>query len=326
MVTFLVRRLLHAVVIVAVATVASFVLLRLAPGDPLLASIAQPGLDAAARAELRERHGLDRPLPAQVVAYSAALLRGDLGLSIAEQRPVAAVLADALPATLVLSAVGLGLAIIIGIAAGTLQGWRPHDRLAAFLGSALTMLYALPEIVVGVALLAVLGLRMGLFPVGGMADPLVELMGGPGARLRDRMWHIALPSLTLALAWGAALARQQRSAMRDVASEDFVRTARAKGARPAAVWARHAMRPSLPGAVALIGTMLPVLAGGTVIVEMLFSWPGMGSLIVRGVAARDYPLVAGSVVVVGAVIALGTLLADLVVLALDPRVRDGAPT
>jgi peptide/nickel transport system permease protein len=325
MASLILRRLVHAVAIVAIATVASFVLLRLAPGDPLLASVAQPGMSAAARAELRARHGLDRPLPAQVMAYSAAVVRGDLGLSIVEQRPVARVLADALPATLLLSGVALVLAIVLGIATGTMQGWRPHDRVAVSLGSALTLLYALPEIVLGVVMLALFGLYLGIFPVGGMADPMVELTGGPAARLRDRAWHLALPALTLALAWGAALARQQRAAMREIAGEDFVRTARAKGARPAAVWARHAMRPALPATVALIGTMLPVLAGGTVIVEMLFSWPGMGSLIVRGVAARDYALVAGSVIVVGAVIALGTLLADLVVLALDPRLRDGAP-
>lgn len=323
---FLLRRLLHAAAIVAVATVASFALLRLAPGDPLLASVSRPGMSAAARAELRARHGLDRPLTVQVAAYSAAVLRGDLGLSITEQRPVAAVLAAALPATLTLSGVALGLAVVVGVVTGTLQGWRPHDRLAASLGSALTLLYALPEVVVGIALLALLGLHLGLFPVGGMADPLVELTGSAGARWRDRAWHLALPSLTLALAWGAALARQQRSAMSEMAGEDFVRTARAKGARPAAVWARHAMRPALPATVTLIGTMLPVLAGGTVIVEMLFAWPGMGSLIVRGVASRDYPLVAGSVIVVGTVIALGTLLADLVVLALDPRLRGGART
>lgn len=325
MASLILRRLLHAVAIVALATVASFALLHLAPGDPLLASVAQPGMSADARAELRARHGLDRPLPVQVLAYTAAVVGGDLGQSIVEQRPVAAVLADALPATLVLSGVALALAIVLGVATGTLHGWRPHDRVAASVGSALTLLYALPEIVLGVVLLALFGLHLGIFPVGGMADPMIELTGGVGARLGDRAWHLVLPAITLALAWGAALARQQRSAMREIAGEDFVRTARAKGTRAAAVLARHAMRPALPATVALIGTMLPVLAGGTVVVEMLFSWPGMGSLIVRGVAGRDYPLVAGTVIVVGAVIALGTLLADLVVLALDPRLRDGAP-
>jgi peptide/nickel transport system permease protein len=219
--------------------------------------------------------------------------------------------------------VGLCLAILIGVGTGTLQAWRRDSRLASCLGTGLTLLYALPEVVVAVGLLSLLGLQLHLFPVGGMTDPMIEALGGVGARLRDRAWHLALPSLALALAWGAALARQQRAAMREVAGEDFVRTARAKGVRPSVVWARHVLRPSLPGTVALIGTMLPVLVGGTVVVEVLFSWPGMGSLIVRGVTVRDYPLVAGTVIVVSVVIALGTLLTDLVVVGLDPRLRDG---
>ena len=321
MLTFLIRRLLHAVAIVALATIGSFVLLRMAPGDPLRASVEQRGLPEDARAALRSRYGLDRPLPAQVASFAAGALRGDLGFSISEQRPAADVLADALPATLLLSTAGLLLAIAIGVGTGTLLAWRPHDRLAAWVGRGLTLVYALPEIVVAVLLLAVLGLQLGLFPVGGMSDPLVDAMGTPMARLRDRALHLALPALALALAWAAAIARQQRVAMREVIGEDFVRTARAKGARASSVWARHAMRPSLPGTVALIGTLLPVLAGGAVVVETLFSWPGMGSLVVRGVGVRDYPLVAAAVIVTSAAVAGGTLVADMLVLALDPRLR-----
>jgi peptide/nickel transport system permease protein len=324
MLTFLVRRLLHALAIVAFATVGSFVLLRVAPGDPLRAAVDQRGLDAQGRAALRARYGLDRPLPAQVASFVVAATRGDLGFSISEGRPAAAVLADALPATMALSAAALLLAVAIGITTGTLQAWRPGDRVSAWIGTGLTLLYALPEIVVAVALLALLGLQLRLFPIGGMTDPLVEAMGGPLDRVRDRLWHLALPALALALAWAAAIARQQRVAMRDVVGEDFVRTARAKGARPLAVWTTHAMRPSLPATVALIGTMLPVLVGGAVVVETLFSWPGMGSLVVRGVGVRDYPLVAAAVIVTSAAVALGTLIADLLVLWLDPRLRHGA--
>lgn len=321
MLAYLVRRLLHALAIVAFATVASFVLLHLAPGDPLQAELEQPGRTAEQRSALRQRYGLERSLPAQVVSYVVRVAHGDLGVSISEQRPVTRVLADALPATLLLSATALALAVVVGVATGTLQGWRPRDRLSAAVGTALTTFYALPEIVVAVGVLSVLGLQLRLFPVGGMNDPMVALTGDLPARLFDRAWHLALPAMTLALAWGAAIARQQRVAMREVASEHFVRTARAKGVRAGAVWARHAMRPSLPGTVALIGTMVPVLAGGTVVVESMFSWSGMGALLVRAVAQRDYPLVAGAVVVVSLVTATGTLLADLAVCALDPRVR-----
>ena len=321
MLAYLVRRLLHAMAIVAFATVASFVLLQLAPGDPLQAELEQPGRTAEQRSALRQRYGLERSLPAQVVRYAVRVVHGDLGVSIAEQRPVTRVLADALPATLLLSATALALAIAVGVATGTLQGWRPRDRLSAAVGTALTTFYALPEIVVAVAVLTVLGLQLRLFPVGGMSDPMVALTGDLPARLMDRAWHLALPAMTLALAWGAAIARQQRVAMREVACEHFVRTARAKGLRASAVWARHAMRSSLPGTIALIGTMVPVLVGGTVVVESLFAWSGMGALLVRAVSQRDYPLVAGAVILVSLVTAGGTLLADVAVSALDPRVR-----
>lgn len=320
---YLLRRLLHALAIVAFATIASFVLLQLAPGNPLQAELEQPGRTAKQRSVLRKRYGLERSLPAQVIRYVEHVTLGDLGVSISEQRPVTAVLADALPATLLLSGTALALSVLVGVGTGTVQGWRPRDRLSAAVGTMLMTFYALPDVVVAVAVLSILGLHLRLFPVGGVSDPMVALTGDLGARLLDRAWHVALPAMTLALSWGAAIARQQRVAIREVASEYFVRTARAKGVRPYAVWARHALRPSLPGTVALIGTMVPVLVGGTVVVESLFSWSGMGALLVRAVSQRDYPLVAGAVILISLVTAGGTLVTDIAVAALDPRVRAG---
>ncbi len=321
---FLLRRLLHATMVVILAAGSSFVLLRLAPGDAASMSVESPGLSATAREAMRERLALDRPLPSQVAAYMASLARGDFGVSSSEQRPVLTVLSEALPATLLLSGAALIAATVLGLTVGTLQGWRPRDRVIASVSAALTVLYALPEIVLGIGLLAVFGLLFPLFPVGGMTDPLVELTAGTGARLLDRAWHLVLPASVLALGWSAAIVRQQRAAMRDIASEHHIRTARAKGVPDLVVLRRHAMRPALPGTIALVGTMLPTLVGGTVIVESLFSWPGMGSLIVRGVALRDAPLVVGAVVVIATVIAVGTVVTELLVRVLDPRVREPA--
>ena len=326
MIAFAARRLLNALAIVLFATIVSFVILRLAPGDPLLAAADGSATNAATRAMLRARYGLDQPLLVQAAAYFTRVARGDLGTSIVEQRPVATVLADALPTTLVLSGAGLCLAILLGIAIGTLQGWRPHDRLGALFGNALTALYTVPELVLAIVLLALFGVQLGLFPVGGMSDPLVELTGGIVARARDRVWHLTLPGVALALAWGAAIARQQRAAMREISDEQFVRTAYAKGVPGRTVWLHHAMRPALPTTIALIGTMLPALVGGTVVIEALFSWPGMGSLIVRAVGLRDYPVVAGAVVLVATAVAAGTLCTDLLVHLADPRSRDSTTT
>ncbi len=312
---------MHALAIVAFAALASFVLLQLAPGDAATQSADRPGRNSAAQAAMRERLGLNRSVPAQALAYVMDVARGDLGVSFAEQRSVRSVLADALPATMMLSGAGLVLACVFGVGIGTAQGWRPNNRVAATLGTALTLLYTLPEVVVGVALMAVFGLVWSVLPVGGMTDPLVELTGGFGAQFVDRLRHLALPSFALALVWSAAIARQQRTAVREVALAAFVRTAHAKGLGDARVLRRHVMRSALPGTVAVIGTMLPALAGGTVIIEALFAWPGMGSLLVRSVALRDAPVVAGAVIVMALVIAMGTLITDAVVGWLDPRTR-----
>ena len=324
MLRYLLPRTVHAVLIVAFAAMASFVLLRAAPGDAISLSVEGRGRSSAARAAVRERLGLDRPLTEQVASYAMAVLHGDLGRSTAEQRPVRDVIADALPATLLLSGAGLCLATLLGVAAGTAQGWRPHDRVASVAGALLTLLYTLPEVVVGILLLGVFGWRWAILPVGGMTDPMVALTAGRGAQLVDRALHLALPSLALALVWSASIARQQRASILEIAGEPFIRTARAAGSRPARLLWRHAMRPTLPGTVALIGTMLPALAGGTVVIESLFSWPGMGLLLVRAVATRDAPVVAGAVIVMAAVVAFGGLLTDIATGALDPRVRDGA--
>ncbi len=324
MLRYLVPRTVHALFIVAFAAMASFVLLRMAPGDAMSLSVEGRGRSSAARDALRERFGLDRPITEQVATYAMAVLHGDLGRSTAEQRPVRDVIADALPATLVLSGAGLCLATLLGVAAGTAQGWRPHDRVASVVGATLTLLYTLPEVVVGIVLLGVFGWRLAILPVGGMTDPMIELTSGRGAQLLDRALHLMLPALALALVWSASIARQQRASILEIAGEPFIRTARAAGARPTRLLWRHAMPPTLPGTVALIGTMLPALAGGTVVIESLFSWPGMGLLLVRAVAMRDAPLVAGAVIVIAAVVAFGALLTDVITGALDPRVRDGA--
>lgn len=322
MLRYLITRAAHAVAIVAFAAVVSFVLLQLAPGDAVSLSVDQPGRDAAAQQAMRERLGLNRPVALQAAAYLGRAALGDLGQSHSEQRPVRTVLAEALPATVVLSGCGLLLAVLMGVTVGTAQGWRPNNRIAGAIGTGLTLLYTLPEVIVGVALLAFFGLVWGVLPVSGMTNPIIELTGSPLAQLVDRLRHLVLPASALALVWSAAIVRQQRASIRDVANAQYVRTARAKGIRDFDVLRNHVMRPAWPATVAVIGMMLPALAGGTVIIEALFSWPGMGSLLVRAVALRDAPLVGGAVIVMAAVIAAGTLITDMVVGWLDPRSRE----
>ena len=324
MLSLILRGLARAALVVLCATLVSFALLRLAPGDATDAAVEGFGLTHDQRRARAAALGLDQPLHVQLGRYATAIARADLGQSSSERRPVAAVLAESLPATALLSGCALVLAAALGIGIGTLHGWRPASRTARAAASLLTATYALPEVVLGVGLLAVFALRLRAFPAGGMGDPLVALTGTAAARWIDRAWHLVLPATALALAWSAGILRQQRNAIRGIAEQPFVRSARAKGLGPTRLVVRHVMRPSLAGTVALLGTMLPALVGGTVIVESLFAWPGMGLLLVRAVALRDAPLLAGAMVLVSSAVAVGSLCADMTVRLLDPRTRDGS--
>ena len=312
-------RLVHALAVVLAAATASFVLLHVAPGDPITASVEQPGLDPAARARLRARYALDRPLPEQYARWLGAAARGDLGWSHTQQRPVRDVLAEALPRSALLVGTALALSFGAGVALGGFAGWRPRHPAARLLGAAAVVLHAAPEFVIGLLLVATVALRLALLPAGGYADPLADALLSPAEQFADRLRHLALPALALALGWTAVVARHQRAAVADVAGEDFVRTARAKGLSEGRVFARHALRAALAPTLALVGLALPALVGGAVVTESVFAWPGMGLVATQAVAARDYALVTGAVVAGSAAVALGALAADVLHAWADPR-------
>lgn len=303
------------------ATTASFALLHLAPGDPISVTVEQPGLDAAARARLRARYALDRPLAEQYARWIAAAARGDLGWSHTQQRPVTAVLGDALPRSALLVGTALTLSFVGGVAIGAFAGWRPRHPAARLLAAGAVVLHATPEFVLALLLVATIALRFALLPSGGYADPVADALLSPAEQLVDRVRHLVLPAAALALGWTAIVARHQRAALADVAGEDFVRTARAKGLSERRIFGRHALRASIAPTLALLGLALPALVGGAVVTESVFAWPGMGLLATQAVAARDYALVTGTVVAGSAAVALGAALADMLQAWADPRAR-----
>ena len=302
-----------------VAATASFVLLHLAPGDPISAMLDQPTIGEATRAALRARFGFDRPLPEQYARWIGAALHGDLGWSVTQQRPVTAALADALPRTALLVGTALALAFIAGIATGAFAGWKPRHPVARALVGTAVVLHATPEFVIGLALVAVVALRFAWLPAGGFADPVADALFSTPERLLDRFRHLVLPATALALGWTAIVARHQRAAIGDAATGDFVRTARAKGLAERDVLVRHTLRAALGPTVALLGLALPALVGGAVVTESVFAWPGMGLLATQAVGARDYALVTGAVVAGSAAVAAGGLIAELLQAWLDPR-------
>lgn len=322
MVTFVTRRLAQALIVAFGVVTLTFILLHAAPGDPFAAAAESPYLSPQVIEQARRNYGLDQPLAVQYLRYLGNLARGDWGISFSLHRPVSEALLDALPNTLLLAAAALLLDFGLGIAVGTLQGMRAGTKLDRILSTITLTLFSTPVFWLGLMLLLVFSQKLGLFPVGGVSDPVVYPSLSPLGKLLDRLWHLCLPALTLGLVGAAGTARYQRAAVLEVARQDFVRGARAKGLPERAVATRHVLRNALLPTITLFGLTFPVLLSGAVLVETVFAWPGMGKLTVDAVLRRDYPLVLGATVLASIVVVLGNLLADVAYRIADPRTRE----
>jgi peptide/nickel transport system permease protein len=318
----IVARSAQALVVIFLVVSTTFVLVRLAPGDPFAAVMDNPQITAEIRAEWGRAYGLDRPVPEQYVRYLGEVARGNLGWSFSMQRPVAEAVRDALPRTLLLTGTALLLSFAFGIGIALLQARRPGGPVDRSLSGASLLAYSIPEFWLALMLMLVFSLELGLLPAGGASNPLLHAQAGPWERAVDTLRHLVLPATTLAIIGAAVVARYQRSALLSVLPSDFIRTARAKGVPERVVLRRHALRNALLPTITLLGLTLPTLLAGSVFVEKVFAWPGMGLLAVNAVATRDYAVVTAVVIVAGTAVALGTLLADLLYVAADPRVRD----
>lgn len=317
----LVRRLLEALLVVLVAASATFALAHAAPGDPFSNAIENRAVSPELRARLRANWGLDRPLPEQYVRWLASVARGDLGPSLSQHRPVREAIGDALPATLLLAGTGLVLAFALGIGLGAWQAThrgRPLERLAR---SATLAVSAMPDFWLALVAMLTLAYWVPVFPVSGMVDAANYDYWPLWRRVLDRLHHLVLPASVLALLAAAGIARFQRAALLDALGEEWARTARAKGVGERAVVLRHALRNALSPTLALVGLSLPALAGGALFIERVFGWPGMGMLALDAVLARDYYLIMGCVLAGSALVALGSLAADVLAVLADPRLR-----
>lgn len=304
MAAYIRRRLLQSIFVVWGVSVLVFFLLRLAPGDPvlmLLAESASPEQIAAARA----KWGLDQPIPVQYAVFLGRALRGDLGDSLFFQQPAIEVLFERMPATLQLSGAALLFSLLVAIPMGILSALK-RDTIWDYLGTGLAMLgQAIPPYWLGIMLILLFSVSLGWFPTSG----------------RGTLSHLVLPAITLGSVLMALVTRLVRSGMLDVLSEDYVRTARAKGLVERTVIVRHALRNILIPLVTVIGLQLGALFGGAVITESIFAWPGVGRLALQAISARDYPLVQAAVLVISIVYVFLNLAVDLLYVYLDPRIR-----
>jgi peptide/nickel transport system permease protein len=322
LIRYVVRRLLLAVPTLLGILFCVFLLSRLAPGDPASALARGGGRRVspeAARA-LRHAYGLDRPMAAQLAAWLEHAARLDFGLSYQDHRPVSTRIFEALPYTLELNALALLLTLAIGIPLGVAQARRAGSALDRTTSGFLFLLYSMPSFWVAMLLLTLFSVRLRWLPLFGVSSDL-PVGGGGGTGLVDRILHLVLPVTCLTYVTLAYFTRMVRSSVREEMGRPYVVAAIARGASPGqAVW-RHALRNAMLPLLTLVGLLLPGLLSGSVIIEQIFAWPGLGRLYFGAILARDYPVVLGLSFFTAVLTLAAILLTDLLYAAADPRVR-----
>ncbi|WP_017579531.1 ABC transporter permease [Nocardiopsis valliformis] len=321
-VTYVLGRLTTAVVSLFAVIVAGFFLFRILPGDPVRAMTEGREVSAEQREELRRQFGLDQPLWQQFLDYAGGLLRLDLGISFQYREPVVDLILERLGPTLLLAGTGTVIAALLGLFLGARAGWKPGGRGDRTNTAVALFFWSVPTFWLGLLLIVLLasgrGFMPGLFPTGGMVDPRVS---GTLPTVLSTAQHMVLPVITMVAVIYAQYLMIMRSSLMDEKGADYLTTARAKGLRDALVRRRHAVPNALLPTVTLIFLNLGQVVSGVILVETVFSWPGLGQLFYSGLRVPDLGLVQGLFVVFAASVILMNLLADLVYPLLDPRVR-----
>src|SRR5262245_43441648 len=328
------RRIVMAVVTLFGVAVVVFLLLRVAPGDPIAMMIA-PGASAQDIADLRARYGLDQPLLAQFMIWLGGILHGDFGVSISLRRNVLELLTERLPATLELAIVACGLAVLLGGAIAVAGTLLRRSRAEAVIDAVNGLMLAVPDFVWALAFVLVLGVRWPVLPLSGRVDPSVvaamsshfylleSIFTARLGILRDVLAHMIMPALALALPLTAVIIRILKEALSEAIVQDYVLIARVKGMTELRLIAGEALRNAVGPTLALTGVQFTFVIGGTVIVERIFAYPGIGSMAIDAVINRDLPLIQGLVLVFGALFVLINLLIDFLVVAFNPKLRHG---
>lgn len=315
---WLLRRITTSLILVFVLTSAVFFIVRLAPGDPLHQMVAEE-TQAQDRELLRERLGLQGSLGVQYLRWLEGLLRGDLGVSLRQQRPVTEILGEAVGPTLLLTVTAYLLHLLLAVVVATgmvARRGRFVDHLLQAIG---LTLYSLPSFWLGLMLIMFFAGWLGWLPVGGMRAPDAAFLT-PAGRLLDLLRHLVLPVSTLALGSFMGTARHLRASLEEVLDQDYIVAARSRGLDEGVILRRHALRNALLPVATLVGLHLPFILGGAVVVEVVFGWPGMGRVTVEALWARDYPVIVATTLLSALAVVAGSLLADLLYRRIDPRV------
>ncbi len=312
-------RVIYAVVLLVAVLVLNFSLLHMAPGD-VADTISQSmgGADQEVLDAIRRDYGLDQPFYVQLGRYIGGVLRFDLGYSFFYNQPVTSLILERLPATLLLVIVAQLLALVVGVVLGVISARRPNGAVSHFVTFLALFGYAAPVFWTGILLLIGFSLHVHWFPVAGMRDVTIE--GGFWVHFVDVARHLVLPVITLSSIFLALYSRLSRATMMEVLGSDYVRTARAKGLTDRQVVYKHALKNSLSPVITLAGLQFSAVISGAVLVETVFSWPGLGTLAFQSIIARDTPTILGILFFSALVVIVGNLLTDLALRLVDPRV------
>ena len=319
--SFLFKRLLHLIPTLIGITLISFFLMQLAPGGPVDAMTdMNPHVTKEAKERIRHDLGLDLPLHVQYLKWINRMARLDFGISFNDRRPVIKKIAERLPATLLLNVLSLGLMLLLAIPIGIWSAVRAGSRGDRLLSIFVFLGFSMPTYALALALMVFFGLRLGWLPVSGISS--LSFIALPWyARAWDVTQHLILPVAVLGLTSLAGLSRYMRSSMLEVLGQDFIRAARAKGLNESRIILGHAVRNALIPIVTIFGLMLPDIIGGSVIIETIFAYPGMGRLGYDAIMSRDYNLIMAITVITAFLTVLGNLLADTLYAYVDPRIR-----
>lgn len=324
MYTYIIRRILTAIPLLLGLLTVNFFLIHAAPGDPT-DIFYNPDMDPEARENLRRIYGLDQPLGVQYVKYiQGVLLDFEFGYSIAKKRPVRDEILDALPNTIQLSALALLIELTVGIAIGILAAVRQRSTFDNLTRVTALTFYSMPSFYLGLVLLFLFAGGISAthwLPASGMIDIVRHESMGVLEKIGDRIVHIVLPALTLGVGAAAAISRYMRGELLEVIRQDYIRTARAKGLSERVVVFKHGLRNALIPIITIVGLSLPFIFSGSVIVEQVFGWPGMGRVAVDAAFQRDYSMFLAVNLIFGTMVVLGNLVADILYAVVDPRVR-----
>ena len=311
-VRFLARRLVYSLVVMLGVLVLVFALVHLVPGDPVRIALGTR-YTPEAYAALRSASGLDRPLIEQFFSYAGSAVTGDLGVSFRNGDPVTLTLLDRLPATASLAVVAIIIAVLVSVPAGLWAALREGRLSDAIVRICSQFGVSIPDFWMGILLIGLFAVTLGWLPTSGY-QPLAT---NPAGWLQ----HVILPAVTVGIVAAAIMTRYIRAAVLEVASMGYVRTARSKGLPPRVVTLRHIARNALVPVLTITGIQLATILGGVIVVEVVFAWPGLGRLVYNAVAARDYPVIQGAVLLIAVIFLLINLVVDVLYAVVDPRIR-----